>query len=401
MIITVSFFILILISVITLVGIVLLSAYYLIARIRSKEKLKMLISLKKTAVFFAMAIILNVGLIILSQFIASTPPIVDENGNTPQNSIAELRKLELNGREQWISLRGWDKNAPVLLFLAGGPGGTQMAAVRHELAELEKHFVVVNWDQPGSGKSYYAEKVKNITAQTYIQDGYALTEYLKERFAQEKIYLVGESWGSALGIFLIDKYPEAYYAFIGTGQMVDFAETERIDYAKALEIAQSKGDTALIKQLTANGEPPYYGKDVTWKSAVYLNYLNTHMADNPEIHNPGYNTLRDIYSSEYDLLDKINFFRGIINTFNHVYQQLYTIDLRTDYTKLNVPVYFFLGRHDVNAPPHLVEEYMQVLDAPVKKIVWFEHSGHNPWINESVKFVREILSCLSEDKIQE
>jgi len=131
--------------------------------------------------------ILNVGLISFSQFTASTPQIVDENGSTPKNRIAELRKIELNGRKQWISLRGWDKNAPVLLFLAGGPGGTQMAAVRHELAELEKHFVVVNWDQPGSGKSYYAERTKNIAPQTYIEDGYALTENLKERFSQEKI----------------------------------------------------------------------------------------------------------------------------------------------------------------------------------------------------------------------
>jgi pimeloyl-ACP methyl ester carboxylesterase len=391
---TVIFLILTVLSVISLVWILLLSAYCAVAR-------KQLIRLKKTAVFFAALMILNAGLIILSQLTASAPHIVDGNGNTPENSISELRELELNGRKQWISLRGWDKNAPVLLFLAGGPGGTQMAAVRHELAELEKHFVVVNWDQPGSGKSYYAEKIKNITPETYIQDGHALTEYLKERFSQEKIYLVGESWGSALGIFLVDKYPESYHAFIGTGQMVDFAETERMDYEKALEIAQTKGDTALIEKLKANGKPPYYGKDVTWKSAVYLNYLSAYMAGNPQIHNPGYNTLRDICSSEYGLLDKINFIRGIINTFNHVYQQLYTIDMRKDYTKLDVPVYFFLGRHDFNAPTVLVEEYMKVLDAPDKRIVWFEHSGHNPWINEPAKFVREVLSCFSENKTQE
>ena len=89
-----------------------------------------------------------------------------------------------------------------------------------------------------------------------------------------------------------------------------------------------------MKRLKANGEPPYYGKDVTWKSAVYLNYLSAYMAGNPEIHNPGYNTFRDIASSEYGLLDKINFFRGIVNTYNHVYQQLYTIDMRVDFTKL-------------------------------------------------------------------
>jgi len=398
---TVIFLILTVLSVFALAGILILAAYFAIARIRKKENPRQILRLKKTAMFFAVVMILNVGLITLSQLTASTPSIVDENGKTPKNSIAELRELELNGRKQWISLRGWDKNAPVLLFLAGGPGGTQMAAVRHELAELEKHFVVVNWDQPGSGKSYYAEKTKNITAKTYIQDGHALTEYLKERFSKEKIYLLGESWGSALGIFLVDEYPESYHALIGTGQMVDFAETERMDYAKALEIARSKGDTALIKRLKANGEPPYYGKDVTWKSAVYLNYLSAYMAENPEIYNPGYNTLRDIGSSEYGLLDKINFFRGIINTYNHVYQQLYTIDMRKDYTKLDVPVYFFLGRHDVNAPTVLAEEYMELLDVPDKGIVWFEHSGHSPWINERAKFAEEVLSCFLSTKIQE
>jgi pimeloyl-ACP methyl ester carboxylesterase len=306
--------------------------------------------------------------------------------------------VTLNGRKQWISLRGWDINKPILLFLAGGPGGTQMAAVRHELSELEKHFVVVNWDQPGAGKSYYAEKIGNITPETYISDGYALTEYLKERFSQERIYLVGESWGSALGIFLIDRHPESYHAFIGTAQMVAFSETERVDYAKAIEIAKEKGDANILKQLKENGTPPYYGNNVTWKSAVYMNYLSKYMTNNPEIQNPGYNTPRDIGSSEYGIIDKINYARGIIDTYNQVYQQLYDIDMREDYTQLDVPVYFFMGRHDVNAPTVFVEEYMDVLDAPEKQIVWFEHSGHSPWINERDKFVKELLKCFSEEE---
>ncbi|NLD48677.1 MAG: alpha/beta fold hydrolase [Clostridiaceae bacterium] len=387
------FLILTVLAVVALAGVLLMSVYRIIAQIRRKTNPRQLALLKSTALFFVMTMILNLGLVTVSQFTAFTPRITDESGNKPQNSIAELIELELNGRKQWISLRGWDKNKPVLLFLAGGPGGTQMAAVRHDLRELEKNFVVVNWDQPGSGKSYYAEKTQNITVDTYIQDGHALTEYLKERFSKEKIYLIGESWGSALGIFLVDKYPQSYHAFIGTGQMIDFAETERMDYAKAMEIAENNGDIDLIKQLKANGEPPYYGKDVTWKSALYINYLSEYMAKKPGIRNPGYNTFRDIGSSEYGLLDKINFFRGIINTFNDVYQQLYGIDLRKDYTRLEVPVYFFLGRHDVNAPTVLVEEYEQVLDAPDKRIVWFEHSAHSPWINERDRFVEEVVTC--------
>ncbi len=385
------FIILIVLMLIALGKMLFLLVNRIIAQIQNKANPKQIKRLKNTALFFVWVLFLNVAFVASTQITASTPRIDAEN------SIAELTELELNGRTQWISIRGWDKSNPVLLFLAGGPGGSQLAAVRYELAELEKHFVVVTWDQPGSGKSYYAEKTANITVDTYVQDGHALTEYLKKRFSQEKIYLVGESWGSALGIFLIDKHPQSYHALIGTGQMVDFAETERIDYKTAMEIAESKGNNDIMEQLEKNGMPPYYGKDVTWKSAVYLNYLSSYMAGNPEIHNPGYNTFRDIGSSEYGLLDKINFFRGIVNTFNHVYQQLYTTDLRIDYAKLESPVYFFLGRHDMNAPTILVEEYERILDAPDKGIVWFEHSGHSPWINEKDKFVKEVLSCFLEN----
>ena len=385
------FLVLTVLTILVLVWLLFLVSGRAIALALDRANPSQIRQLKKAVLLLAVLIALTAILIIFSQLTASTPRI------DSANSIAELTQVELNGRKQWISLRGWDRSKPVLLFLAGGPGGTQMGAVRHELAELEKHFVVVNWDQPGSGKSYSADKISNITAQTYIEDGWALTEHLKERFGQEKIYLIGESWGSALGIFLVSRYPESYHAFIGTGQMIDFAETERIDYALALEIAEKNSHSDLVAKLKGNGEPPYYGRDVTWRSAVYLNYLNAYMAIQPGIHNPGYNTLRDLGSSEYGLLDKINFLRGIIGTFNHVYQQLYHIDLRKDYAKLEVPVYFFLGRYDVNAPTALVEEYVQILEAPEKGIVWFEHSGHSPWINERDRFVREVLACFQKD----
>lgn len=388
-------------AVITLAVIVILLIGHIVATIRKKAAGKQVASLKRAGSFFAGVMVLNVCLVVFSQLTTSTPGIRDESGIMPENSIAELVQLELNGRNQWINIRGWDKSKPVLLFLAGGPGGSQLAAVRHELAELEKHFVVVGWDQPGSAKSYYAEKIENITVETYIQDGCALTDYLKERFAQEKIYLIGESWGSALGIFMIDRAPGSYHAMIGTGQMVDFVKTEQIDYATAMEIAVDRKDTKLIRKLEANGVPPYYGKDVAWKSAAYLNYLSAIMANNIDIHNSGYDTIRDIASPEYGLVDKINFVRGVLNTYSYVYPQLYGLDLRKDHRDLDVPVSFFLGRHDINAPTSLVEEYVEGLAAPQKEIVWFEHSGHSPWINEGPRFTSEALAFFLNEPLKE
>jgi len=370
---------------------IILGISILIEKRKEKALSKTIKPLKRTGLVLCCLMVFMLIFSIFSQITTKTPPILDEQGEVMEGSISEITKIELNGRKEWISIRGQNKENPVLLFLAGGPGGSQMAAVRHDLAELEKQFVVVNWDQPGSGKSYYAADKNTLVVDDYIEDGLGLTEYLCNRFGKDKIYVVGESWGSAFGIFLASERPDRYHAVIGTGQMVDFLETELMDYDKALEIAEKKRDHDKIKKLKANGRPPYFGDDVTWNSAEYINYLSNHMSNNPKIQNNGYNTFRDIFSPEYGIIDKINFFRGIISTFNHVYPQLYDIDLREDYKKLEVPVYFFLGRHDINAPTSLVEEYYDIVDAPDKEIVWFEHSGHNPWINESDKFVDELL----------
>lgn len=210
---------------------------------------------------------------------------------------------------------------------------------------LEKNFVVVNWEQPGS----------------------------------------------ALGIFLSDERPEYYAGVIGTGQMVDFKETEKIDYAKAMEIAESKGDEATINKLLEQGEAPYNNGNIALKSATYLNYISEYMTKDPNITNGGYNTFRDMFASEYGILDSINYMLGVMNTFNVVYPQLYEVDLRKSYAKIDVPVYFFLGRHDINAPTSLAEEYYNLLEAPEKELIWFEHSGHSPWLNETDLFVQETL----------
>lgn len=377
---------------ITLIGLVVQVCALGVCRLKHIENLDRVKKLKRSVVVFTAVCAIIAAFVGFTQLTASTPAIKDENGEVVEGSIAELRQVTLNGRKEWISIRGYNKNKPILLFLAGGPGGSQMAAVRHDLAELEKHFVVVNWDQPGSGKSYSSVTKEELVPDIYVEDGYELTKYLCEEFNQEKIYLVGESWGSALGIFMVDKSPELYYAFIGTGQMVDFAQTEVLDYQKALEIAQEYKDEEKIMKLQANGIPPYIGDNITWKSAEYLTYLSDYMSQNPDIQNGGYNTFRDLFSSEYGILDKINYLRGVAVTFSHVYQQLYNIDLRTDYPKIDVPVYFFLGRHDINAPTELAEDYFDLLEAPEKKIVWFEHSGHNPWINESDAFVGELVA---------
>jgi pimeloyl-ACP methyl ester carboxylesterase len=344
--------------------------------------------------------IVSVIAVVASQYFATTPRITDANGQPIPGSIAALEKVELNGSQQWISIRGKDVNKPVLLFLAGGPGGSQLVTGRRVLAGLEDHFVVVNWEQPGAGKSFDAVDRSTLTPERYITDGLALVAYLRERFDEEKVYVLGESWGSALGIWLVQREPESFHAFIGTGQMVAFLETELMCYDFALKWAQERGDIKKVEQLKQQGPPPYYGKGMALKEAVYLMDTFNYMNANPAITDDGFNTFQDLASSEYGLYDKVNWFRGPLGeTLDVVYPQLWDVDFRTQATKLEVPVYFLLGRHDVNAPPVLAEEYYELLNAPHKELIWFERSGHNPWVNESANFIDVVVNNILADTI--
>jgi pimeloyl-ACP methyl ester carboxylesterase len=300
--------------------------------------------------------------------------------------------VDLNGSQQWISIRGKAVNKPVLLFLAGGPGGSQLVTERRALAGLEDSFLVVNWEQPGAGKSFDAIDRSTLTPERYISDGLALVSYLRERFNQEKIYLLGESWGSVLGVWMVQRQPDSFHALIGTGQMVAFLENDLICYNFAMQWAQERGDMKKVAQLQKQGPPPYYGKDVAIKEAAFLMDTFNYMNANPAIADDGFNTFQDLASSEYGLYDKLNWFRGALDTLNIVYPQLWKVDFRTQATELEVPVYFLIGRHDVNAPPVLTEEYYELLNAPRKELIWFEHSGHNPWVTESTAFVDVVVN---------
>ncbi len=333
---------------------------------------------KGTAVTVSGVLLVAAMAVVASQAFATTPAITDAQGQPLPGSIATLEQVTLNGSRQWVSIRGQDTSKPVLLFLAGGPGGSQLATARFALGGLEEHFVVVNWDQPGAGKSFDAVDRSTLTPERYIEDAHALILQMRARFGQDKVYVLGESWGSALGIMLVQRYPELFHALIGTGQMVAFLETDQMCYDFALRWAQERGDTAQVDALTRQGPPPYYGDGVALKQAAYLLDTYSFMNQNPAIIDNG----------------TVSWFRGVLDTLGVVYPQLWEVDFRTQATKLDVPVYFLIGRHDVNAPAVLTQEYLELLDAPHKEIVWFEHSGHTPWVSEAERFVQVVVDTV-------
>lgn len=309
------------------------------------------------------------------------------------DGINKIVKVDINDSEQYYSVRTKDERNPIILFLAGGPGGSQMSTTRVFLNNLEEKYTIINWDQPGVGKSYDAVyREGDFTPETYLEDAHALTSHLKNKYQQDKIYIIGESWGSYLGVLLAYTYPNDYYAMIGTGQMVDFTETEIYCYEYALNLAREKNDIKLEKKLLDLGVPPIYGKNVSLELASYLQPLYMEMQRNDQIQHQDWNTLKVLFTPEYSIMNAVNFAKGLYYTFSHIYQQLYGRDLRETHTDFLVPIYFLHGRHDINAPGYLVEDYFNKINAPDKKMIWFENSGHNPWIDEYQLFNQEVES---------
>jgi pimeloyl-ACP methyl ester carboxylesterase len=317
-------------------------------------------------------VIVSLIAIVASQFFAATPPITDATGQPVPGSIATLEKVEINGTEQWITIRGHDVNKPVLLHLGmGGPGGGGFAT-RSLFEPLEKDLVVVAWDEPGTGKSYHAAPISTLTVDRFVDDAYALTLYLRQRFHQDKIYVYGVSWSSIIGVKLVQQHPELFFAYIGNGQMVNTTENDILGYELALDYLTKKGDTKTVETLRRNGPPPYTGENVTGRYVAYLDILNEYMDT------PRYTLIVPIIpfmATEYGYVDKINHTRGLIESFNVVYPQLKDLDFITQAPKLEVPVYLFAGRNDVNAMYTIVEEYYNVLEAPRKELIWLE-GGH-------------------------
>jgi pimeloyl-ACP methyl ester carboxylesterase len=317
-----------------------------------------------------------------------TFPIKDRQGHDVSRSIATLEKVNLGGQEQWILIRGMDITKPVILFLHGGPGTANMCLLRKYTGELEKHFIVVTWDQRGAGKSYQAINPHSaITIDQFVLDTGELTQLLCHRFNQKKIFLVGHSWGSLIGILSIQKYPDLYHAYIGTGQIVNMQENEQISYDWTLAQAIKAEEKQAIRTLTEIGKPPYTGdgqKELMTQRRLLGKYGG-------ELYGSSNGAFPLIFSNlicatEYTLLDKVNFFKGIFASNHLLWQELLNINLNKQGLSFKVPIYFALGRHDYEVPSILAEQYFKMIEAPKKELIWFENSAHLANIEENEKF---------------
>lgn len=313
-------------------------------------------------------------------------------------SPAGLQSVELapiGGIRQAVSIRSQDLRNPVLIFLHGGPGYVQMPLDWWWDRGLDEYFTVVQWDQRDAGKTYTASGPSDpaqLTPERYQKDTEELVQWALKRFGKRKLFVVGDSWGSLLGLRLAAEHPEWLHAYIGMGQAVDCPESERRGWAWTMKRAVEEHDTQAVRELQsiapyATGERPLSVENVM----VERRWLDRF--GGATWHRPGAEIDHGIYklAPEYSDEDVRNAFKAQEAVAKALFPTIVTTDLSYIRT-LKVPLILLLGRHDRNVSSEVAAEWFATVRAPSKKLVWFERSGHHIYSEEPGKIFYSLVT---------
>ena len=320
------------------------------------------------------------------------------------NGISSLEEITLGGLQQWIFIRGEDRNNPILIFLHGGPGAPLfgISSSRTLYAELIKHFTVVHWDQRGAGKSYSNDiPVNSLTFDRLVEDCNELIDYTRDRFNTQKVFIVGHSWGSVIGIKTAYRYPEKIHAFVGVGQIINNHQKLVISYDFVVDAAEKSGDMRRLNTLEAIGPPPF---DML-EEIMELNRNISHFGG--VMRNVGLKQtiamLGFLTSPEYSLSEGLRAMRlkGMEFTISALWDELEDLDIVEEVRSIQVPIYFFEGKFDMANPTVIVEDFYNSLeDRKDIHLIIFENSAHFPMIEERDKY-QDLLISIASNEIQD
>lgn len=350
-----------------------------------------------------LSVLLVSVLILAGVLMAMSPgkpePFLDENRHPLAGSISEKIFVNINGMEQGMFIKGKDINNPILLYLHGGM--PDYFLTQKYPTGLEDYFTVVWWEQRGSGLSYSPDiPQESLNVEQMVSDTIELTNYLRQRFSVEKIYLMGHSGGTFTGIQAAARAPELYYAYIGVAQMSYQLKSEQLAYEYMLQKFKENGDTNMVQKLEA--------APVTMTGGVPDSY---NLIRDVAMHKLGIGTMHDMRSvvtgillpsfqfREYTLGEKLNLWRAKSQSgISTLWSDMMVVDLNQEVTKLDLPIYFFEGRYDYTVNYTLARDYFEKLNAPVKGFYTFENSAHSPMFEEPEKMIKILLEDVLKGK---
>ncbi len=277
-----------------------------------------------------------------------------------------------------------------MLFLHGGPGTPETPFLHEYIPRLTEEVVLVSWEQRGAGRSFSSLiPPESMTIEQFVQDTIELSEYLRRFFDVEKIYLAGHSWGTVLGVHAVHRRPDDFHGYIAIAQTVHGVREEEITYRRVLDQARAAGHRRAVRQLERIGPPvegAYRRQSHLGTKLKWVRYFGGGPFHGAKGIMPLVRTV--MRSPLYTFRDKINYPRGETFALRHMLDEVRELDLFREVRKVEVPVYFFHGRHDNQVPPEVAVEYFDYLDAPRKRFFLFEESAHGVLFEEPERFIR-------------
>jgi pimeloyl-ACP methyl ester carboxylesterase len=325
----------------------------------------------------------------VKRVIAANRKIVSPSG------VEELLKIDVNGCAQWLSIRGRDRHNPVLLYIHGGPGSPTMPEAWTFQSPWEDYFTVVQWDQRGAGKTYASNDpaliAPTMTGAQMIADTEYVVRYLLEHLGKKKLFALGHSWGSYLGLELVRRHPELLHAYIGTGQMINSQRSEKDGYDFALRESARHDNTPAVAALEKLAPYPgpigsltvdrisaqrqwvvYYGGLTSGRSS--FDYDADAWRFSPEY------TARDIALTDEGGLFSLNNLVGQIQRTN--FDALVSV---------GCPIFIFQGRHDYETSYAVARQWFGRVRAPSKKFVTFENSSHMAPLEQPGQYLQYLV----------
>lgn len=293
--------------------------------------------------------------------------------NLKATNIDTTRVVEIGGIQQFISIQGKNLEAPLLLYLHGGPGAAASAHKEQITSSLEKDFIVIHWDQRASGRTLELNtNVKSPNLDLMKSDAEEILQFLLNEFKREELVLVGNSWGSILGFHLAEKFPEKIRSLFAISPLVNLKESQQTTL-QILKRHYSKTDhKKAVNQLSKVSIPNTTIEDMVTQYRWQSVYDGEHITDE-------------------QIEQFMPFFNDWSNKWFPLYKELFAVDLKQQIPNLNVPVYMLLGAKDYTTYYKISEQYFNQLEAPQKQLFWFEEAAHNIPATASGKMQEIIL----------
>lgn len=305
------------------------------------------------------------------------------------NGIVEGRFISIGGRPQWIQIRGERRDNPILLVLHGGPGFAY-SGLSQRFRRWERDFTVVQWDQPGAGKTASRTRgasAESLTIERMVGDGLEVTEWLLNHLGQRKLILFATSFGTILGAQMAKRRPDLYWAYVGAGQVVSMARSEHFGYELAVKRARQLGEKKTLKTLLEIGAPPYLDAKRGEQERKALGNVGVDTF-------PSFSDVfaTAFYSPGYSLKDGLSFLRGMQSSLAQLLKPMLAYDAWQFGATFDLPMVFLQGALDLHTPARAVQEYFEAVEAPQKALVLWPEEGHFPYFSHPDLVLNELVA---------